>query len=66
MDSVAATAEESARVTLDTLLAFAPEGCVDSLMSLCVPMVAAGFGLVMLFWFLGVFWSVVMSVFEID
>lgn len=65
MDSVAATADETARVTLDTLLSLAPDGCVDSLLSLCVPMVAAGFGLVMLFWFLGVFWSVVMSVFEV-
>ena len=50
---------------MDELLTLAPEGVNDSLMSLCVPLVAAGFGLVMLFWFLGVFWSVVMSVFEL-
>lgn len=50
---------------MDTLLLLAPDGIADSLMSLCVPMVAAGFGLVVLFWFLGGFWQVVMSVFEL-
>lgn len=50
---------------MDDLLTLAPEGVTDSLLSLCVPLVAAGFGLVMLFWFLGALWSVVMSVFEL-
>lgn len=50
---------------MDDLLSLAPEGAFDSFMSLCVPLVAAGFGLVVLFWFLGAFWSVVLSVFEL-
>lgn len=50
---------------MDDLLTLAPDGVTDSLLSLCVPLVAAGFGLVMLFWFLGALWSVVMSVFEL-
>lgn len=50
---------------MDDLLSLAPEGVTDSLLSLCGPLVAAGFGLVLLFWFLGALWSVVMSVFEL-
>lgn len=50
---------------MDGLIAYAPEGCTESLLSLCVPLVAAGFGLVLLFWFVGGAWSVVMSVFEL-
>lgn len=50
---------------MDELLALAPQGATDSLMSLCVPLVCAGFGLVMLFWVFGIVWSVVMSVFEL-
>lgn len=51
---------------MDAVLKMAPDGCVDSLLSLAVPMVAAGFGLVLLFWFMGGLWQVVMSVFEVD
>lgn len=50
---------------MDDLLSLAPEGVTDSLLGLCVPLVAAGFGLVLLFWFLGAAWSVVMSVFDL-
>lgn len=50
---------------MDDLLSLAPSGCVDSIMSLVTPLVAAGFGLVLLFWLLGALWSVVMSVFEL-
>lgn len=50
---------------MDELLALAPDGVNGSLMSLCGPLVAAGFGLVLLFWFLGGAWSVVMSIFEL-
>lgn len=50
---------------MDELLALAPDGVMQSFLDLCVPLVAAGFGLVLLFWFLGAFWSVVMSVFEL-
>lgn len=50
---------------MDELLSMAPDGVTDSLLSLCVPLVAAGFGLVLLFWFLGGLWSVVVSVFEL-
>lgn len=49
---------------MDEILALAPAGVSDSLMGLCVPLVAAGFGLVVLFWFVGGLWSVVLSVFE--
>lgn len=52
-------------MALDELLVLAPEGAFDSFMTLCVPMVAAGAGLVLLFWFLGGIWSVVMSLFEL-
>lgn len=50
---------------MDSLLQLAPAGMSDSLMGLCVPLVAAGFGLVLLFWFLGALWAVVLSVFEL-
>ena len=50
---------------MDSLLSLAPQGVGDSLMSLVVPCVAGGFGLVLLFWFLGGFWSVVMSIFDL-
>ena len=50
---------------MDDMLALAPEGVTESLMSLSVPLVAAGAGLVLLFWFLGGFWSIVMSIFEL-
>lgn len=50
---------------MDALLALAPEGITESLMSLCVPLVAAGVGLVLLFHIVGLAWSVVMAVFEV-
>lgn len=50
---------------MDDLLALAPDGVTESLMSLCVPLVAAGVGLVLLFHLVGLVWSVVMSVFEL-
>lgn len=50
---------------MSDLLAMAPDGCLDDLLSLVVPLVAAGAGLVILFWFLGALWSVVVSIFEI-
>lgn len=49
---------------MDSILSYAPQGVTDSLMGLCVPLVAAGFGLVVLFWFFGGLWSVVLSIFE--
>lgn len=50
---------------MDGLLSYAPDGAMDSLLGLCVPLVAAGFGLVVLFWFLGSLWSVVLAMFEL-
>lgn len=47
------------------VLAYAPADVVDSLLSVAVPLVAAGAGLTLLFWFLGAVWQVVMSVFEL-
>lgn len=52
-------------VRVDDLLALAPDGVTDSFLQLAVPMVAAGAGLVLLFWFLGGLWSVVLSIFEL-
>lgn len=50
---------------MDDLLALAPSGALDSLLSLVVPLVAAGVGLVLLFWFMGGVWSVVISIFDL-
>lgn len=50
---------------MDSLLQMAPDGVSDSLMSLCVPMVAAGVGLVLICHLVGLVWSVVLSVFEL-
>lgn len=50
---------------MDELLALAPDGVTDSLLSLVVPLVAAGVGLVLLFYLIGIAWAVVMAVFEV-
>lgn len=50
---------------MDLLLSYAPDGCVDSFLSLVGPLALSGVGLGLLGWFFGGLWSAVVSIFDL-
>ena len=51
---------------IERFVALAPSGVVDYVLQLAVPVFAAGFGLVLLLWFVGGAFEVALSVFDVD